>query len=69
MSQANPSQRHMGFGEFVVLMAWMISIVAMSIDAMLPALPAMGHDLGVVNGNDTQLIISSLFLAYCYSPR
>jgi DHA1 family bicyclomycin/chloramphenicol resistance-like MFS transporter len=62
MSQANPSQRQMGFGEFVVLMAWMISIVAMSIDAMLPALPAMGHDLGVVNGNDTQLIISSLFL-------
>ncbi|CAH0990930.1 Bicyclomycin resistance protein [Sinobacterium norvegicum] len=62
MSQANPSQRHMGFGEFVILMAWMISIVAMSIDAMLPALPAMGHDLGVVNGNDTQLIISSLFI-------
>jgi DHA1 family bicyclomycin/chloramphenicol resistance-like MFS transporter len=40
----------------------MISLVAMSIDAMLPALPKIGHDLGVERANDTQLIISLLLL-------
>lgn len=36
--------------------------MALSIDAMLPALPQIGKDLGVVNPNDNQLIISFLFL-------
>jgi hypothetical protein len=30
------------FGEFVALMALMISMVALSIDALLPALPEIG---------------------------
>ena len=34
----------MRFGEFVPLAALMISLVALSIDAMLPALPAIGSD-------------------------
>ncbi len=50
------------FGEFVALMALMISLAALSIDAMLPALPEIGKDLGVQNSNDSQLIISLLFL-------
>jgi len=40
----------------------MISLVALSVDTMLPALPEMGADLGVENPNDVQLIISLLFL-------
>jgi len=52
----------MKFGEFVGLMATMISLTALSIDAMLPALPAIGNDLGVLVPNDNQLIISTLFL-------
>jgi DHA1 family bicyclomycin/chloramphenicol resistance-like MFS transporter len=52
----------LGFAEFVTLMAMMISLVALSIDAMLPALPDIGADLGVTRANDTQLIISFLFL-------
>ncbi|OGH00570.1 MAG: MFS transporter [Candidatus Lambdaproteobacteria bacterium RIFOXYD1_FULL_56_27] len=48
--------------ELVALMATMSSLMALSIDAMLPALPLIGHDLGVVRANDNQLIISSLFL-------
>ncbi|MCH2023028.1 MAG: multidrug effflux MFS transporter [Saprospiraceae bacterium] len=49
------------FGEFIVLMAMMMSLTALAIDAMLPALSIIGTDLGVKNANDNQLIISSLF--------
>ncbi len=42
--------------------ALLISLVAMSIDAMLPALGLMAIDLSVENANDTQLVISSIFL-------
>lgn len=48
--------------EFVVLVALMISLVALSIDVMLPALPAIAAELGAQRDNDRQLIISSLFL-------
>jgi len=34
-----------GFAEFVVLMAFIISLVALSIDAMLPALPEIAAEL------------------------
>ena len=47
--------------EFIALMALLISLVALSIDAMLPALPAIGRDLGVQNPNDSQLVLSVLF--------
>ncbi len=46
------------FAEFVALMALMISLVAMSIDAMLPALSDIGRDLAVQRDNNTQLVIS-----------
>ncbi|PCI95470.1 MAG: Bcr/CflA family drug resistance efflux transporter [Flavobacteriales bacterium] len=51
-----------GFKEFVALMAIMIALTALSIDAMLPALTEIGSDLGVTKPNDNQLIISTLFL-------
>jgi DHA1 family bicyclomycin/chloramphenicol resistance-like MFS transporter len=51
-----------GFGEFVALMAMMMSLVALSIDAMLPALTEIGTSLGVRRANDNQLILSLLFL-------
>jgi len=49
-------------GEFVVLMALLISLVALSIDAMLPALSEIGGELGARRSNDSQLVISALFL-------
>jgi DHA1 family bicyclomycin/chloramphenicol resistance-like MFS transporter len=51
-----------GYGESLLLMALLISIVALSVDTMLPALPEIGRDLGVQNANDVQLVISMLFL-------
>ena len=51
-----------GFPEFIALMAMMFSLVALSIDSMLPALPAIGGALAVADPNDNQLVISMLFL-------
>jgi len=56
------SRLPMGYGESLLLMALLISIVALSVDTMLPALPAIGADLGAKGANDIQLVISMLFL-------
>lgn len=48
--------------EFVALMASLMSLVALSIDALLPGLPNIGSDLGVSNPNDNQLLITMIFL-------
>ncbi|HKF69664.1 MAG TPA: multidrug effflux MFS transporter [Vicinamibacterales bacterium] len=52
------------FGEFVALMATMTALIALSIDMMLPALPAIAATLGVQRANDTQLIVSLVFLGF-----
>ena len=49
-------------GEFVPLIALLMSLVALAIDAMLPALPAIGRDLEAPRPNDVQFVITSLFL-------
>ncbi len=54
----------LGISEFVTLLAMMVSILALSIDAMLPALGQIGVDLGVSDVNDTQLIISAMFFGF-----
>lgn len=55
--EASPS-----YVEFVIVVSMMMSLVALSTDAMLPALPQIGRDLGVANPNDRQLVISIMFL-------
>ena len=60
----NKPQSQPGFGEFVALMAMMMSLAALSIDAVLPALPQIGMDLGTQRPNDTQLVISLLFFGF-----
>ena len=49
-------------GEFVSLVALLMSLVALSIDAMLPALAQIGQDLGARRPNDTQFVITAVFL-------
>jgi MFS transporter, DHA1 family, multidrug resistance protein len=56
--------RALPFGEFVALMATMTALIALSIDMMLPALPAIAATLGVQRANDGQLIVSLLFLGF-----
>jgi DHA1 family bicyclomycin/chloramphenicol resistance-like MFS transporter len=48
--------------EFIALMASLMSIVALSIDALLPALPEIGNALNVTNPSDNQLLITMIFL-------
>ena len=50
------------FVEFVIIVSLMMSLTALSIDAMMPALPKIGIELGIQNTNDRQLIISMIFL-------
>ncbi|MDQ7058571.1 MAG: multidrug effflux MFS transporter [Ghiorsea sp.] len=54
----------MHFVEFIALMALLMSLMALSIDIMLPAMTQIGHDLQVAHTNDNQLIISLLFLGF-----
>ena len=51
-----------GKSEFVCLMAVLMSMVALTIDTVLPALDQIGSSLKVQDPNDNQLIIFTLFL-------
>jgi len=53
----------LGFTEFIVLMALMTSLAAMSIDAMLPALSMIADDLGAEN-NEQQYVVSAFLLSF-----
>jgi DHA1 family bicyclomycin/chloramphenicol resistance-like MFS transporter len=48
-----------GFREFVVLAAAMMSTQAIAVDAMLPALPTIVRELGIANPNHGQWIVSA----------
>lgn len=52
---------HPGLVEFIALMAFTMGLVALSVDAMLPAFPDIVRDLQVTASNDIQLVISLLF--------
>ncbi len=48
--------------EFVVLTALLMSLVALAIDMILPALPAIRSDLRISDANQSQYIISAVFV-------
>lgn len=48
----------MGKRELIVLLALLMSLNALSIDAMLPALDDMANELGVLDGNRRQLVVA-----------
>lgn len=54
--------------EFIALMASLMSIVALSIDALLPALNFIGISIGTVNTVDNQLLITMIFLGLGIGP-
>ncbi len=62
-SPAPPPKRTLpGDREMVVMMAMVMALNALAIDAMLPALPAIGKGLGVLVANDRQYVISLYLL-------
>ncbi|MAM71565.1 MAG: Bcr/CflA family drug resistance efflux transporter [Gammaproteobacteria bacterium] len=57
--QRSPQQIKLSF---VAMMAVLMSFIALSIDAMMPALGQIGSDLNVENPNDVQFVISFIFI-------
>ena len=54
--------------EFIALMAALMSVTALAIDALLPALDVIGIDLGIVLQADNQLLITMIFLGLGLGP-
>ena len=52
------------FVEFVTIIAMIMALNAMAIDVMLPALPAMGDALNIVEENNRQLILLSYLIGF-----
>jgi drug resistance transporter, Bcr/CflA subfamily len=63
-SASPPAKQGPGFPEFVALVAFLMALNALAIDAMLPALPAIGEALGVARENDRQWIITAYLLGF-----
>jgi DHA1 family bicyclomycin/chloramphenicol resistance-like MFS transporter len=53
--------------EFIALMAALMASNALAIDAMLPALPAIGDALGVAEDNRRQLVITAYLLGFGFA--
>ena len=64
MTNGTAAPGRTGFAEFVALMAMLTALVALSIDMVLPSLPAIGASLGVTRANDNQWVLSLLFLGF-----
>ena len=61
---ASAAGRAPGRREFVLLIAALMASNALGIDAMLPALPAIGEALNVTEENNRQLVISFYMLGF-----
>ena len=48
--------------EFIAIMASLMAIVALSIDALLPALPDIATDFGITDASKNQLLVTMIFL-------
>jgi DHA1 family bicyclomycin/chloramphenicol resistance-like MFS transporter len=60
------SRPPLALAEFIMLMALLTSLVALSIDAMLPALDTIGRDLNSTSNQQTYLIISIFFVGMAF---
>lgn len=60
--KGSPHPTRAGFAEFVGLVSALISLTALSTDAMLSTLPRIAADLGAAGPNDRQWVVSMLFL-------
>lgn len=58
---SSPPEGKTRIGEFVALLALLTSLVALSIDAILPALPHIGAYYQLDNPNDSQWVVMALF--------
>ncbi|MCB1447036.1 MAG: multidrug effflux MFS transporter [Rhizobiaceae bacterium] len=61
------ARSNLGMGEFIALCAALVAVAAMSIDIILPALPALDAAFGIANQNDRQLVILVFTITFAVS--
>ncbi len=66
-SVSSPADRAPGFVEFVALIALMMSIIALSIDNLLPAFVPIQQEFRLASANDAQYIIASYMAGFAVS--
>ncbi len=64
LPEVQKERKRLGTVEFVALMALIISLVALSVDAILPALPSIAQELGASDNNQVQLVVSFIFIGF-----
>ena len=63
-SQLPGGKRLPGTREMVAMLAGLMALNAFAIDAMIPALPQIGSDLGVSDENRRQLVVVAYFIGF-----
>jgi DHA1 family bicyclomycin/chloramphenicol resistance-like MFS transporter len=63
-SQTPGGKRLPGTREMVAMLAGLMALNAFAIDAMIPALPDIGGDLGVADDNRRQLVVVAYFIGF-----
>lgn len=64
MPQSSHATRVLSRVEFIALVAAIMSLNALAIDVMLPALPYMGEALGISHENERQFVVSVFVLGF-----
>ena len=59
-----PVASDLAFGEFVALIAVMMALTALSIDVMLPALPAIADAFSITEANERQLVVTAYLFGF-----
>lgn len=63
-SNLPPGAPRPGKREIVAMLAGLMALNAFAIDAMIPALPAIGSELGVASDNDRQLVVVAYMFGF-----
>ena len=63
-SMAHDGVKRPGTREMTAMLAGLMALNALAIDAMIPALPAIGRSLSVAQENDRQLVVIAYFLGF-----
>ena len=63
-SASSDGIRRPGTRETVAMLAGLMALNAFAIDAMIPALPDIGRDLGVAEDNDRQLVVIAYMIGF-----
>jgi DHA1 family bicyclomycin/chloramphenicol resistance-like MFS transporter len=58
------ARQRLGPKETVAMLAALMALNSFAIDAMIPALPQIGFQLGVANANDIQLVVIAYFFGF-----